>query len=211
MVKGREFLIQNLNFESKTAHAVPSKLDYYTTCRDITDIEPQQVFQTISHPFNSTNANVSYGILHVETRVIGYYKMQKHTGAKIETVSLQLPPMCKIGHGVWLDLPEDATAALKTFMSTKFDDMTIPSTAHTINHIIKEVTPLFLQCDRGDLATEHHAPEATRKRYICTNHYLSKKLTCALVQHEFFLWSPSLVGLALRRMYFQDFLRFAFT
>ncbi|RQM30458.1 hypothetical protein B5M09_011903 [Aphanomyces astaci] len=79
----------------------PSRLKYYTCCRDFTDIDISTTFL----PSVAYSSHVHLGIAHATTYVVGCYSLEKRTQKILNRTDFSLPPMEADGHAVWMDIP----------------------------------------------------------------------------------------------------------
>ena len=149
-----QYLVTHLCLKTHQAFVHQINKDYYTKCRDFTDVEPVKVFST---------EKWNYGVLEVKTRVVGFLKKARYTGETIELVHLSMPCFVEKGHGVWMEIPTLVLTQMRE-KTHDFNSLTVPSATHGINHLLRRIIPLYLNCDIADLRTSHPAPDQERPR-----------------------------------------------
>ncbi|RHZ26829.1 hypothetical protein DYB37_005972 [Aphanomyces astaci] len=154
---GREYLITRVDTAAKIvlAKQSPSRLKYYTCCRDFTDIDISTTFL----PSVAYSSHVHLGIAHATTYVVGCYSLEKRTQKILNRTDFSLPPMEADGHAVWMDIPIHVGGPSKGLRDPIRDAL------HGVNHLILAVIPHFMLVDGKDLATEHVTKLETRARY----------------------------------------------
>ncbi len=154
--QGVEYKVKSLCTKTHRAFVEACKVEYYTACRDFTDVEPIRCFEQTLNIWK-------HGIVDSKTRIVGFYKKARYTSKTIELVSLTLPNLNHTGHGVWLDIPETVLNLIEE-KATGFNNLTVPAAAHGINHLIVRIVPIYLLCEPTDLRTSHPAPDQHRTR-----------------------------------------------
>ncbi|RHY47622.1 hypothetical protein DYB34_000296 [Aphanomyces astaci] len=156
----QDMTIRDISSENYTAKIVlakqsPSRLKYYTCCRDFTDIDISTTFL----PSVAYSSHVHLGIAHATTYVVGCYSLEKRTQKILNRTDFSLPPMEADGHAVWMDIPIHVGGPSKGLRDPIRDAL------HGVNHLILAVIPHFMLVDGKDLATEHVTKLETRARY----------------------------------------------
>ncbi|RHY38731.1 hypothetical protein DYB38_002956, partial [Aphanomyces astaci] len=134
--QGREYLITRVDTAAKIvlAKQSPSRLKYYTCCRDFTDIDISTTFL----PSVAYSSHVHLGIAHATTYVVGCYSLEKRTQKILNRTDFSLPPMEADGHAVWMDIPIHVGGPSKGLRDPIRDAL------HGVNHLILAVIPHFM-------------------------------------------------------------------
>ncbi|KAF9532377.1 DEAD H helicase [Crepidotus variabilis] len=91
--------IREVSHDDKIAKVERTDVNYITSPRDFTRVEPLQ-----THKTRSIEAHfVHFGRLNVRVQVFGFFKMRG--GAIIDAVELMTPPFERESTGFWIDLP----------------------------------------------------------------------------------------------------------
>jgi DEAD/DEAH box helicase domain-containing protein len=147
---GETWLVRNLDIVSRTARAIPTKVNYYTRVTSHKDTEILEVYEekTIGDTLVRT------GRLKVVDQVTGYEKWAIYTKTKLNRVELDLPPLIFETDGLWFVIPveiqKEAEVRYLHFMGG----------IHALEHAAIGIFPLLVLTDRNDLggiSTPHHA------------------------------------------------------
>ncbi|RHY34698.1 hypothetical protein DYB32_000727 [Aphanomyces invadans] len=159
--QGREYLITKVDTDAKIILAKPcaTRLKYYTTCRDFTDVDVMTTFL----PSLAYSSQVHLGIAHSTTHVVGCYALEKRTQRILHRTDFSLPPMESEGHAVWMDIPVHVGNVGEPLADSERHPTR--DALHGVNHLILAVNPHFMLVDSKDLATEHVSPLEKRIRY----------------------------------------------
>ncbi|KAJ3517789.1 hypothetical protein NLJ89_g269 [Agrocybe chaxingu] len=108
--QGESFIVKEVSHESKVAKVQRADVNYITSPRDVTLIEPLQTYRV-----SSTNNHLAeYGRVNVSVKVFdmpGFYKLR--TGVVLDAVELMTPPWERQTAGFWIDLPPAISEQLK--------------------------------------------------------------------------------------------------
>ncbi|EGZ29744.1 hypothetical protein PHYSODRAFT_471348 [Phytophthora sojae] len=141
--QAQEYLITRLNNVQRIAFAKKclQPLTYFTTCRDLTDIEVTA---------KSDAALICVGTVSILTRVFGSTMLEKRTMRALGTNEFSLPPMQSFGEAVWLEFP---AVLRKQVEATGGASWT--AALHGVGHLFVSLVRLFVLCDADDVGTEH--------------------------------------------------------
>ncbi|KIM49038.1 hypothetical protein M413DRAFT_438203 [Hebeloma cylindrosporum] len=104
--QGETFIVNEVSHDSRTAQVLRTDVNYTTSPRESTIIEPL-------HTYRSVNVNdnlVQFGRLNVCTRVFGYFRIR--ASIILDAVDLMTPPWERETTGFWIDLPNRVLQAL---------------------------------------------------------------------------------------------------
>ena len=139
--KGKTYLVKRLDLGTRTVHAVPAKVDYYTRVRGHKDTEILEVYEEKA----VLGTRACFGRLKVTDQVTGYEKWRIHGGGRLGIVPLDLPPLVFETEGLWYRIPQEvqlkAERAFFHFMGG----------LHAIEHAGIGIFPLLVMADRNDL------------------------------------------------------------
>jgi len=138
---GDQYLVHELDTESKTAYVSKEDVPYYTQCRDHTDIR-------ILHPMEQKRAGevTAYlGEVEVAAQVVSYEKKAHYSEETLGEELVDLPPQRFNTVALWFDVPNDLVAWLKGRR------MDLAGGLHAAEHAAIGVLPLFAMCDHADI------------------------------------------------------------
>ncbi|CAA7267965.1 unnamed protein product [Cyclocybe aegerita] len=107
MRQGESFIVKEVSHESKVAKVQRADVNYITSPRDVTLIEPLQTYRVSS----INNYPAEYGRVNVSVKVFGFYKLR--AGTILDAVELMTPPWERQTAGFWIDLPPVISEQLK--------------------------------------------------------------------------------------------------
>ena len=138
---GKEYLINKLDLETKTAVAREALVDYYT---QPTTSEEVQILETLKEK-RLGEIKVSLGRIKVSEKVISYERRRIRDQGKYDEHPLSLPPYIYETTGVWIEIP----ASLRERITRPGTDLL--GGMHALEHALIAIFPLFALCDRWDL------------------------------------------------------------
>jgi len=146
VAQGKQYLVESLNIESKTAHCRAAHLSYHTAASDFTDIN---VLHALELPTMTPDAYslFEFGVVQVVKRNHGFKKIDNLSGDVIEDVDLSLPPIEMETKAVWIDIPSGVIRALE---SNHIDSK---EAIHSVGHVLQAVAELTCQA-AGDVASQ---------------------------------------------------------
>jgi DEAD/DEAH box helicase domain-containing protein len=139
--QGDAYFIRTLDIEKGVAIAEPAKVPYYTQTKELTELKVLNVVQETSYK----DVTVSFGLVDVTNRVIGYRKKMQYTEEVVGDELLDLPPMRFFTEAVWFDFPQ---AAIDRVIKGGLD---FAGGLHATEHAAIALLPLFALCDRNDI------------------------------------------------------------
>ncbi|EPS45963.1 hypothetical protein H072_50 [Dactylellina haptotyla CBS 200.50] len=148
--QGFKYLVRELNIDKKLAKVELVKVDWITTQRDFTDVDPIETEATRKIPGSPYKAY--FGVIKIQTVVFGYFKVDKR-GRKLDACDVETPPIEILSKGMWLDVPKLAFDILK---DKKYN---IAASIHAAEHAILALLPNFVISSAGNVKTECKAPQ----------------------------------------------------
>ena len=136
---GDQYLVQELDFASRTAVVVPFTGDWYTMAKKETSTAIVETLRTERR----LGLELAFGSVAVTEQVIGYQKKTRD-GSTLETVPLDLPETSFDTEAVWY-LPEAA------HLSGIEEMPRLLSSLHAAEHAMIALLPLWTMSDRWDI------------------------------------------------------------
>jgi DEAD/DEAH box helicase domain-containing protein len=136
---GDQYLVQELDFASRTAVVVPFTGDWYTMAKKETSTAIVETLRTERR----LGLELAFGSVAVTEQVIGYQRKTRD-GSTLETVALELPETSFDTEAVWY-LPEAA------HLSGIEEMPRLLSSLHAAEHAMIALLPLWTMSDRWDI------------------------------------------------------------
>ena len=138
---GRQYLVRELDFEGRKAHAEPVKVDYFTSPLTSKRTEVLEILDRRSQG----ELHAWLGRLRVTERVVGFERKKIRGQEVIDRHDLDLPPVSYETVGFWWAAPpaieQEIRAEGEHFMGS----------LHAAEHAAISLMPLLALCDRGDI------------------------------------------------------------
>ncbi|OLN95685.1 ATP-dependent helicase HRQ1 [Colletotrichum chlorophyti] len=160
--QGNKYLVRDFQPEKRMARVERVKVEWTTTQRDYTDIDPieTEAIRRIS----GSLSKAFYGTIKIQQNVYGFFKVDKRKRV-LDAVHVDNPPVIRYGKGMWLDIPKKALQILTDRR------LHIAASIHAAEHAILSLMPNFVISLPGDVRTECKVAlkefakkESTRKR-----------------------------------------------
>ncbi|TPX30387.1 hypothetical protein SmJEL517_g06039 [Synchytrium microbalum] len=160
--QGNSYYVFEVNEEKRYVKVRPTNVDYITTPREYTDIDPLKIMETRSIP-NTTDIHVYFGTVQgsiLQLMVFGYFKVNPKNWQILEAVTdLENPPFVRNAVGFWTDLP---FATVQYLHATKHD---VKDSIHAASHAILSLVPVYVvSTGLTSVRTDCQTSEATRIR-----------------------------------------------
>ncbi|KAN0124052.1 P-loop containing nucleoside triphosphate hydrolase protein [Russula decolorans] len=139
--QGKTYIVREINHDSKQARLIRTDVDWLTTPRDFTDVDPIQTWRIREIKVSPRRA--LYGKVNRRTIVFGYHKIRGQT--IIDTVWVDMPPYENTTTGMWIDVSKEALDFLGGGAAAAI---------HAAAHAFLNQFPMA-----GDLRTECPVPE----------------------------------------------------
>ncbi|MDD4874596.1 MAG: DUF1998 domain-containing protein, partial [Dehalococcoidales bacterium] len=157
--QGDTYLITSLDMQARTARAEPTKANYYTVTKELTDLT---ILKKIKEK-KCGIAQVCMGEVEVTTVVTGFKKKAQYTEEALGEEPLDLPPQRFRTVGLWFDITD---TEMKLLEKAGLD---IAGGLHAVEHAAIGILPLFAMCDRNDIggvSTAYHADTGKAQVFI---------------------------------------------
>ena len=156
--QAEDYLVAELDLETRTAYAGPADVPYYTQARHLTETRVLNVYS--SKPVGSSTVHL--GEISVSTTVIAFRRRSRTTHESLGEQPVDLPTQSYDTVALWLDFPADTLAAIRS------ERRDLAGGLHAMEHAAIGLLPLFALCDRNDiggLSTPLH-PDTGRPQVI---------------------------------------------
>lgn len=160
--QGYPYLIREFNVEDRYAKVERVDVDWVTSQRDFTDIDPVEI--DIVRALSGSDTPVYFGKILTTITVFGFFKLDKNKKI-IDAVEVHNPPVTIDSKGFWIDIP---SKALQIISEKKLN---AAGGIHAAQHAIMGILPLIITTGTDEIRTECKAPEkefaerqTTRKR-----------------------------------------------
>lgn len=139
--KGQQYLVDKLDFATKSIYVHKENLPWHTRARTSKNTEILEVWAA-SRVFGF---HVGFGKLKVTESIIGYERRQNSTLKLLSTETLEYEPLTFETEGLWFMIPEYCVSLLeKNFMH-------FMGAIHAFEHITIGLMPLAVMADRNDI------------------------------------------------------------
>ncbi|KAF2455098.1 hypothetical protein BDY21DRAFT_387218 [Lineolata rhizophorae] len=143
--QGNTYLVKDISQDRMIARVEYVKVDWTTSQRDFTDIDPIETEAIRSIPDSRSRAY--YGPIRIKQVVFGFFKIDKKRRI-LDAVQLDNPPIVLYSKGMWLDVPR---LALDILNSRRIN---IAGAIHAAEHAVLSLMPNFVVSMPGDVRTE---------------------------------------------------------
>lgn len=149
--QGLPYLIKDFNVDEKFALVERVNVDWTTSQRDFTDIDPVLIERLRS--LQESKVPIYYGNIVKTSIVFGFFKVDKR-GKILDSVEVNNPPIKYKSKGVWIDFPQELNELIKNHK------LNLAGAIHAAQHAIMNVLPRFVTIGSYDeVGCECKAPE----------------------------------------------------
>jgi DEAD/DEAH box helicase domain-containing protein len=141
MHQGQTYLVHQFDHEQAVALVAPADVDYFTTARDVTEVEITDTWRSCRWG----SAEVSFGAVRVTTQVVSYLRRRLVSGEVLGEQALDLPPRQLLTRAVWWTVPAQQLDA------AGLAPRDLAGAAHAAEHASIGLLPLVASCDRWDI------------------------------------------------------------
>lgn len=139
--EGETFVVTSMDTQRHELRVRPESVDYYTQPKtekllEVIESEARDRIGPIGH---------HYGMVRVETHVVGYQKRKLGSREVLDTIYLDLPPTTFETEGIWFTIPD------QVLIDAEIDPATAPGALHAAEHAGIAMMPLMAICDRWDI------------------------------------------------------------
>lgn len=143
--QGNKYLVRDFLPDRLMAKVEKVKVDWTTTQRDFTDIDPIET--EAIHRITESRSMAYYGTIKIQQNVFGFFKVDRQ-GRVLDAVQVDNPPIIRYSKGMWLDVPKDALEILEERR------LNAAASIHAAEHAIMSLLPTFVISMPGDVRTE---------------------------------------------------------
>ncbi len=141
--EGRQYHVDNLDWERRKAYVHPVKAEYYTDAQMKTDIRVLETFESRE----TTLGRVAHGEVSVTNLATLFKKIRFETHENVGAGRIHLPEMTMHTSSYWWELPQDSAAKLS------FDESSLSDGLKALANVFENVAPLWVMTDPLDLRT----------------------------------------------------------
>lgn len=143
--QGNTYLVRDFLPDKLMAKVEKVKVEWTTTQRDFTDIDPTEI--EAIRKISQSRWHAYYGSIKIQQNVFGFFKVDKK-GRVLDAVQVDNPPVIRHSKGMWLDVPKSALAVLQSRR------LNVAAAIHAAEHAILSLMPTFVISMPGDVRTE---------------------------------------------------------
>lgn len=143
--QGNKYLVRDFLPDRLMAKVERVKVDWTTTQRDFTDVDPTETEAIRSLP--SSLSQAYHGTIKIQQNVFGYFKVDK-AGRVLDAVQVDNPPVIRYSKGMWLDVPKRALDILRE------RQLNSAAAIHAAEHAVMSLLPTFVISMPEDMRTE---------------------------------------------------------
>lgn len=149
--QGLPYLIKEFNVDEKYAIVERVNVDWTTSQRDFTDIDPLLIEKLRS--LKNLDLPIYFGNIIKKSIIFGFFKIDKR-GKILDSVEVNNPPVKYKSKGIWIDLPIELIKILKNH------GLNLAGSIHAVEHSIMNIIPRFITIGGFDeIGCECKAPE----------------------------------------------------
>ncbi|RDA89505.1 hypothetical protein CP533_5771 [Ophiocordyceps camponoti-saundersi (nom. inval.)] len=143
--QGQSYLVKEFLPDKQLAKVEKVKVDWFTTQRDFTDIDPTET--EAIRKLSSSRSLAYHGTIKIRQQVYGFFKVDK-SGRVLDAVEVDNPPIIRYRKGMWLDVPKVALHILQARM------LNSAAAIHAAEHAVLSLLPTFVISTPEDVRTE---------------------------------------------------------
>ncbi|MFQ5484862.1 MAG: Zn-binding domain-containing protein, partial [Desulfobacterales bacterium] len=147
--RGKTYLVEQLDLDTRTAVVLQKRVDYYTRARGHKQTEIMEQFESK----NVWGTTVFTGRLKVTAQITGYEKWRIHGKKRLNIIPLELPPQTFETEGLWYKIPVEIQRRAES------EYMHFMGGIHAVEHAAISIFPMLVMTDRNDLggiSTSYH-------------------------------------------------------
>ena len=143
--QGNTYLVRDFLPDKLMAKVEKVKVEWTTTQRDFTDIDPTEI-EAIRR-ISQSRCLAYYGSIKIQQNVFGFFKVDKK-GRVLDAVQVDNPPVIRYSKGMWLDVPRHALEILQERR------LNVAAAIHAAEHAVMSLLPTFVISMPDDVRTE---------------------------------------------------------
>lgn len=148
--QGYPYLVREFNVEEHYAKVERVDVDWITSQRDFTDIDPKEIERVRS--IENSDIPIYFGKVLTTIKVFGFYKVDRQKRI-LDAVEVHTPPVVINSKGFWIDIPAKALDILT------YKNLSAAGGIHAAQHAIIGMMPLVIVSGADEIHTECKAPE----------------------------------------------------
>ncbi|CDH16276.1 related to ATP-dependent helicase HRQ1 [Zygosaccharomyces bailii ISA1307] len=148
--QGYPYLVKEFNPDERYATVQRVDVDWVTSQRDYTDVDPQEIEMIRS--LESSDTPVYFGKIRTTIVVFGFFKMDKYKRI-IDAIETHNPPVVIDSKGFWMDIPKRAIDICQA------KHLNLAGGIHAAQHALMGLLPRFIVAGVDEIQTECKAPE----------------------------------------------------
>ncbi|KAK5998193.1 ATP-dependent helicase HRQ1 [Cladobotryum mycophilum] len=143
--QGNTYLVRDFLPEKGMAKVEKVKVEWTTTQRDFTDIDPTET--EVIRKIAGSRSHAYLGTIKIQQNVFGFFKVDKK-GRVLDAIQVDNPPVIRYSKGMWLDMPRQALEILQSRR------LNVAAAVHAAEHAVMSLLPTFVISMPGDVRTE---------------------------------------------------------
>jgi DEAD/DEAH box helicase domain-containing protein len=148
--QGYPYLVREFNVEEHYAKVERVDVDWVTSQRDFTDVDPKEIERVRS--IENSDVPIYFGKVVTTITVFGFYKVDRQKRI-LDAVEVHNPPVVIKSKGFWIDIPSKALDILI------YKSLNAAGGIHAAQHAIMGMMPLIIVSGADEIHTECKAPE----------------------------------------------------
>ncbi|QID83611.1 ATP-dependent 3'-5' DNA helicase [Saccharomyces pastorianus] len=148
--QGYPYLVKEFNPDERYAKVQRVDVDWVTSQRDFTDVDPQEI--ELIRSLESSDVPVYFGKIKTTIVVFGFFKMDKYKRI-IDAIETHNPPVIINSKGFWIDIPK------RVLDICQKKQLNVAGAIHGAQHAIMGMLPRFIVAGVDEIQTECKAPE----------------------------------------------------
>ncbi|KXX82134.1 putative ATP-dependent helicase HRQ1 [Madurella mycetomatis] len=143
--QGDTYLVRDFDQDKQMARVERVKVDWTTSQRDYTDIDP--IATEAVKQLSGSRWRAYYGSIRIKQVVFGYFKVDRRNRI-LDAVAVDNPPVVRHSKGMWLDVPKHV---LDILVARRLN---VAGAIHAAQHALMSLIPNFVVSMPGDVRTE---------------------------------------------------------
>ncbi|OWB54613.1 hypothetical protein B5S28_g464 [[Candida] boidinii] len=149
--QGLPYLIREFNPDERYAKVERVNVDWTTSQRDFTDVDPTEI-ELIRSLKGPSDVPIYFGKIETTIVVFGFFKMDR-TNKILDAIEVHNPSVVIKSKGLWVDIPTKALELIK------MKSLSAAAGIHAAQHAIMNILPLYIVTGTDEIQTECKAPE----------------------------------------------------
>ncbi|GMF49922.1 unnamed protein product [[Candida] boidinii] len=137
--QGLPYLIREFNPDERYAKVERVNVDWTTSQRDFTDVDPTEI-ELIRSLKGPSDVPIYFGKIETTIVVFGFFKMDR-TNKILDAIEVHNPPVIIRSKGIWIDIPNKALELIK------MKSLSAAAGIHAAQHAVMNILPLYIVTD----------------------------------------------------------------